>query len=331
MTSYNATRALDALLEAHRASPPSFTVKLYPDYWLLNNGGKCLYNNQMASLLDDIRAQRIPVDFLELFDSAKLPFYDGCMIVELQDFRPQKASEAQLAEPQTSRVVLAPNPETLWADLCLLNQRAGHTLTARDALEIEARILVTTAPPLCLDPDPHLARIANHTARASIPTTPLSLKRKAAVMEQEDGEVEKTRRTKFAQYMNPKYARPAATAPSYRVLNALERWRIYQAQTAATSSATPQTVPTVASGGLYPPGAGNAPPTAVQHILPVYPQPSAPATAVPSVPSQSSTPAPTVNGQTAQDIRRATASATPAPHLQPPYVAQVAVPTPPRN
>ena len=31
----------------------------------------------LQSLLDDIRAQRIPVDFLELFDTAKLPFYDG--------------------------------------------------------------------------------------------------------------------------------------------------------------------------------------------------------------------------------------------------------------
>ena len=32
------------------------------------------------SLLDDIRAHRIPVDFLELFDSAKVPFYDGTQI-----------------------------------------------------------------------------------------------------------------------------------------------------------------------------------------------------------------------------------------------------------
>ena len=29
------------------------------------------------SLLDDVREQRIPSDFLELFDAAKLPFYDG--------------------------------------------------------------------------------------------------------------------------------------------------------------------------------------------------------------------------------------------------------------
>jgi len=29
------------------------------------------------SLLDDIRGHRIPVDFLELFDLARVPFYDG--------------------------------------------------------------------------------------------------------------------------------------------------------------------------------------------------------------------------------------------------------------
>lgn len=34
------------------------------------------------SLLDDIRAQRVPVDFLELFDAAKVPFYDGSAVVE---------------------------------------------------------------------------------------------------------------------------------------------------------------------------------------------------------------------------------------------------------
>jgi hypothetical protein len=31
----------------------------------------------LQSLLDDIRVHRIPVDFLEQFDSARLPFYDG--------------------------------------------------------------------------------------------------------------------------------------------------------------------------------------------------------------------------------------------------------------
>lgn len=97
MAGYNLTRYVEELLFENEESPASFTVHLYPEHWTLNNGSKFLYNNPVAvrtlmfcefrkklmvlwccqSLLDDIRAQRIPVDFLELFDSAKVPFYDG--------------------------------------------------------------------------------------------------------------------------------------------------------------------------------------------------------------------------------------------------------------
>lgn len=96
MAGYNRTRSVEQLLEKTESSPPSFTVHLHPEFWVLNNGSKFLYQNQIAvcvvlltfifsclntrisqSLLDDIRGHRIPVDFLELFDLARVPFYDG--------------------------------------------------------------------------------------------------------------------------------------------------------------------------------------------------------------------------------------------------------------
>ncbi|KAH6889052.1 hypothetical protein BKA70DRAFT_1330231 [Coprinopsis sp. MPI-PUGE-AT-0042] len=40
----------------------------------------------MANLLDEVRADRIPLDFLDLFDDAGVPFYDGEWI--LQSFGP---------------------------------------------------------------------------------------------------------------------------------------------------------------------------------------------------------------------------------------------------
>jgi hypothetical protein len=64
------------------------------------------------------------------------------MIVELLDYRPQKLKEPVLEKPERTRVVLHPNSETLWADICLLNQKAGSQWTDQDALEIEARLLV---------------------------------------------------------------------------------------------------------------------------------------------------------------------------------------------
>lgn len=68
------------------------------------------------------------------------------MIVELLDYRPRKVTDPQLDHPETTRVVLMPNSETLWADICLMNQKSGNTWTDEDALNVEARILVCPQP-----------------------------------------------------------------------------------------------------------------------------------------------------------------------------------------
>ncbi|KAI6010883.1 Spt20 family-domain-containing protein [Pisolithus orientalis] len=154
MMGYNITRSAEELLGKYESSPPSFSIHLYPDHWTLNNGPKFLYNSPVASFLDDIRAHRIPVDF-------------SCMIVELLDYRPKRVKDPPPEKPERSRITLHPSDETLWTDLCLINQRHGSKFTNFDVLELEARILLHTAPPLCLDPDPHLTRVANHTLRVS--------------------------------------------------------------------------------------------------------------------------------------------------------------------
>jgi transcription factor SPT20 len=59
-------------------------------------------------------------------------FYPGCMIVELLDYRPQRNKE--------------PNAETLWADICSLNQKYGGNWSDEEALELEARLLVSIHP-----------------------------------------------------------------------------------------------------------------------------------------------------------------------------------------
>ncbi|KDQ50742.1 hypothetical protein JAAARDRAFT_199735 [Jaapia argillacea MUCL 33604] len=264
MAGYNLTRSVQELLEKNESSQPSFTVHLYPEHWTLNNGSKFLYNNQVASLLDDIRAQRIPVDFLELFDSARVPFYEGCLIVELLDYRPPKLKEPALEKPDRTRVVLHPNTETLWADICLLNQKFGGKWTDQDALEIEARLLLATAPPICLDPDPHLVRVANSVLKVSSPTVPASLKRKSSVMEPEEDETDIARRAKMSQYMNPRNNRPVT--PSYRLLDFIQKHRSSRVTTPPSTAA-----PTAAPSPLGPrPSMPHPPPinTAVQNNIP---------------------------------------------------------------
>ncbi|KAF7317684.1 hypothetical protein MKEN_00856100 [Mycena kentingensis (nom. inval.)] len=218
MSHYNRTRHAEALLAKHAGSPPSLVVHLHAEHWMLNHVSKFSYSTPISSLLDDIRAHRIPVDFLDVFDSAKVPFYEGCMLVELLDYRQQ-----QQKEPERTRVVLYPNSETLFADICALNRKNGEKWTDRDALEVEAKILLATAPPLCLVPDPHLTRVVNHVMRVSTPTVPNSLKRKAAVMNPEEDEVEKARKMKVMQFMAP---RPGRThAQNYRILDTIHRFK----------------------------------------------------------------------------------------------------------
>ncbi|TFL01998.1 Spt20 family-domain-containing protein [Pterulicium gracile] len=230
MAYYNCTRQVDALLESTQHKPPSFTIHLHSEHWTLNNGSKFLYNNQIASLLDDVRAHRIPVDFLDLFDKVGVPFYEGCLVVELLDYRAKpvqrSAKENNAAsnhtanppapnasvppvppQPERMRVVLHPNSETLWSDVCAMNAKAEKHWTDAEALEVEAKILLATSSSLCLDPDPHLTRIANHVLRVSMPTVPQSLKRKAATQDKEEDETEKARRAKIMQFMNPRMNR----------------------------------------------------------------------------------------------------------------------------
>lgn len=63
------------------------------------------------------------------------------MVVELLDYRPQRSKEPTLDKPDRTRVILHPNSETLWADICAMNKRHGNKWTDKDALEIEAKLL----------------------------------------------------------------------------------------------------------------------------------------------------------------------------------------------
>ncbi|GBE86619.1 predicted protein [Sparassis crispa] len=323
MVSYNITREVERLLETYKSSPPSFIVKLERQHWYVNEN-KFTYNHQLAPLLDDIRAQRIPVDFLELFDSVGLPFYDGCMIVELHDFRsPTRASDKDIKEPVKTRVVLSPNGETLWADICLLNQKTGNTWTGYDALEVEARLLLATSPPLCLDPDPHLARVANNILRTSIPTPPLSLKRKAGAAELEEDPSGKARREKLMQYMNP---RTGNGVPNYGILDAIRRTNMAR-QIPAAAPPHPATIPTMP---VQVPGAPvqvqgvpvQAPGVPVQMAVAPSQVPTAVPTPAPApMPTPTPTPAPSLApGSAAFSHTTPVSASTPAPTVTTPPV-----------
>ncbi|TFY54843.1 hypothetical protein EVG20_g9544 [Dentipellis fragilis] len=259
---YNLSRQNAELLKKHTDSPPSLSVQLHPDHWTLNSGSKFLYNSPAAALLDDIRAQRIPVDLLELFDAAKVPFYEGTHTSEGSNTQSKRSAVNDNTPAKITRVVLRPNGESFWADLCLLNQKTGKKWTDQEALEVEARILVATAPPLCLDPDPRLGRMANKMLRVSAPRTPEPLrpkKRKAAAMDQPETDEESiARRAKLFQFMNPQRNRSAT--PTYRLLDTITKMRSLPAH---ESSAVQPAVPPNSQAQF-------------QHLQQIAPQPQPP-------------------------------------------------------
>jgi hypothetical protein len=90
----------------------------------------------------------------------------GCMIVEIEEFSQLSAKdnskESKPLEKTVTRVLLRPNSETLFADLCILNQKAGGKWTDKDALEIEAKILVRSDWPFSARAYPGLVYSSLH-------------------------------------------------------------------------------------------------------------------------------------------------------------------------
>lgn len=60
------------------------------------------------------------------------------MIVEIRDYRPDDQPDVFALH----RVLLQPNGETMYADICRMTQKSGSVWADQQALEVEARILV---------------------------------------------------------------------------------------------------------------------------------------------------------------------------------------------
>ena len=68
--------------------PSSLTITKWPYVSLSYSQISIALTRLAKSLLDDIRAQRIPVDLLELFDAENVPFYEGTLraTIHSQDY-----------------------------------------------------------------------------------------------------------------------------------------------------------------------------------------------------------------------------------------------------
>ncbi|GAA6060514.1 hypothetical protein JCM10212_005595 [Sporobolomyces blumeae] len=208
---YNVTRFTRQVLKRHRRAPPSLVVHLYPTHFRFEHQhGNFAYDSPMKCFLEAIREQKLPTDLLDVLDDAKVVYYDGCLIVEVHDHRSTPPAPTQslprssvftfsvtpsardyssynAAKAEVYRIVLAPNPATLWTELGIMSSRMeeeagdadeenmggtassgiGTGLSEEQAVQMEAIILNRTMPPLCLDPSIQTSRIANSMLRAT--------------------------------------------------------------------------------------------------------------------------------------------------------------------
>lgn len=121
-------------------------------------------------LLECLDNEELPLILVDLIE-AKYPnlFYSGCVIAEVRDYR----QSFPMTTCDTYHLLLRPSNQTLFADLNLLT--VDGEWTNEERLALESQLVLATAEPLCLDPDPTIGRhaINQQHKRQIFNTTPI--------------------------------------------------------------------------------------------------------------------------------------------------------------
>ncbi|UZJ52722.1 hypothetical protein CBS101457_002042 [Exobasidium rhododendri] len=112
---YNASRTTRQVLKRHRKEGPSLTLHLHANTFRFekqaisfecSQDGAFLCESPLKNLLYYIRDQKVPADLVDIFDEANVPFFEGCLIIEIHDHRSQSSSQdSPFPTPVPSRLV----------------------------------------------------------------------------------------------------------------------------------------------------------------------------------------------------------------------------------
>ena len=81
------------ILRKYRTKPPSLIVHLHPTHFRFDQqDGSFSYNSPMKFILEHLKSQTLPHDMLEELQAANVKFYEGCLIVQIQDHRSNSSS-----------------------------------------------------------------------------------------------------------------------------------------------------------------------------------------------------------------------------------------------
>ncbi|KAJ4364763.1 hypothetical protein N0V95_000711 [Ascochyta clinopodiicola] len=76
------------ILARHRGKLPSMRIYLYPSHFRINDSQETLaYASPMREILTALRDKKLPHNMLEELYANGTPFYDGCLIVEVHNYR----------------------------------------------------------------------------------------------------------------------------------------------------------------------------------------------------------------------------------------------------
>ena len=81
------------ILKKYRSKSPSLIIHLHPTHFRFDQqDGSFSYNSPMKFILEHLKSQTVPHDMIEELQSAGVRFYEGCLIVQVQDHRSNSAS-----------------------------------------------------------------------------------------------------------------------------------------------------------------------------------------------------------------------------------------------
>ncbi|KAL6864513.1 Spt20 family domain-containing protein [Trichoderma novae-zelandiae] len=76
------------VLKRHSGRPPSLIVHMHPTHFRFDGqDGMFQYKSPMKIFLEHVKSRTIPHDLLPYFVQGKVPFYDGCLIVQIHDHK----------------------------------------------------------------------------------------------------------------------------------------------------------------------------------------------------------------------------------------------------
>jgi transcription factor SPT20 len=85
---YFAVKSDEYILKRYRGMPPSLIIHLHPAHFRFDQQeGSFSYKSPMKIMIEHLKLRTIPHDLADFFADANVPFYEGCMIVQIVDHK----------------------------------------------------------------------------------------------------------------------------------------------------------------------------------------------------------------------------------------------------